>query len=214
MPMVAKETMATAAAPYGLMAMGALHDAGRTLVLVGTDAHFWRVFRSSPEAADGLPDPVDRFSLRVFPLLAHQVGADDCVYPFGGPPYAPFIAWAKASGEAFDSPTGMLVHIKAGLMISYRGALVFEGERPLTGQGHPHPCDTCNDRPCETACPVDALSTDHFYDVPSCKTYLATVAGQSCMQEGCAVRQSCPISQSFNRPPAQSAYHMHQFKGA
>lgn len=202
-----------AAAPFGLMPMGALHDHGRTLVLLGTDAGFWDIFSDTDEATDAQPHPVDRYSQRIIPLIARSAGATDVAYPFGGPPYAPFIAWAKATGEAFDSPTGMLVHIRAGLMISYRGALIFEGEQPLPTTYAVTPCKTCLDRPCTTACPVNALSTEHFYDVPACKSYLNTQQGQDCMSLGCAVRRACPVSQVFNRPAEQSAYHMQQFKG-
>lgn len=207
------DALATTAAPYGLMTMGALHDAGRTLILLGTDAGFWDIFNASPEATDGAPDPVDRYSCRVLPSLAAHIGADDVAYPFGGPPYAPFIAWAKASGEAFDSPTGMLVHVKAGLMVSYRGALIFDGLLALPSRSNANPCIACVGRPCGVSCPVDALSPNHFYDVPACKSYLATQDGQTCMTAGCAVRLACPVSQAFNRPTAQSAYHMTQFKG-
>jgi epoxyqueuosine reductase len=196
------------------MSMGALHEDSKTLVLLGTDARFWEVFSTTTEAMDRQPHPIDRYSQRVVPQIADITGAVDIAYPFGGPPYAPFIAWAKATGEAFDSPTGMLVHIRAGLMISYRGALIFDGEQPLTKPAVVHPCTTCTGRPCEDACPVEALSTEHFYDVPVCKEYLGTHAGETCMTQGCAVRRACPISKRFDRPEAQSAYHMRQFKGA
>ncbi|UWR24079.1 ferredoxin [Sulfitobacter sp. S190] len=195
------------------MPMGALHDAGRTLVLVATAPDFWHHFENSPEMSDGAPDPVDRWSQRILPRIATGCGAREVVYPFGGPPFEPFIAWAKASGEAFDSPTGMLVHLRAGLMISYRGALVFEGQHPLPDANHRSPCDSCATRPCETACPVGALSPDHFYDVPRCKAYLNSAEGADCMTNGCAVRRACPVSVSFNRPPRQSAHHMRYFKG-
>jgi epoxyqueuosine reductase len=208
------DALTAVVAPYGLMTMGALHDEDRTLVMIGTDAGFWEIFQTSTEAMDGQPNSIDRYSQRVLPTMAAQFGAVDVAYPFGGPPYAPFIAWAKATGEAFDSPTGMLVHVKAGMMISYRGALVFDGLLTLPKQSHINPCQTCAERPCEVSCPVNALSPDHFYNVPVCKSYLATQEGQACMTTGCAVRLSCPVSQEFNRPAPQSAYHMRQFKGA
>lgn len=207
------DALSTDAERYGLMQMGALHEDGKTIVLLGTDAGFWNIFKAAPEYLDCQPDPVDRYSMRVLPLLAEKRGALDLRYPFSGPPYAPFIRWAKATGEAFDSPTGMLVHIKAGLMISYRGALIFEGLLPLVGTELANPCDSCAGRPCETACPVDALSVDHFYDVPRCKSFLHSKAGQDCMMRGCIVRRACPISQAFARPEQQSAHHMQAFKG-
>lgn len=202
------------ASPHGLMAMGGLHTQdAKTIVLIGTAAHFLSVFRCSAECQDDLPDPINRWSERVVPLLAKGAGASDIAYPFGRPPYQPFIAWAKETGEAFDSPTGMLVHIRAGMMISYRGALIFDGHVTLPKTAHSSPCTTCNDRSCETACPVGALSPDQFYDVPGCKSFLQSSLGDECMTNGCVVRRACPVSQSFGRPTAQSALHMRAFLG-
>lgn len=208
------EKVEAIAAPHGLMAMGGTHtDTGNTVVLIGTSATFWDHFSKAPEHSDGAANPVDRWSQRVMPQIMRDAGAQDVVYPFGGPPYAPFLSWAKQTGEAFDSPVGMLVHHKAGLMISYRGALMFNARLPLPAVPTPPPCETCTDRPCLTACPVDALSDQHAYDVPACKAYLDTVEGSSCVSRGCAVRRTCPVSQSFDRSPAQSAHHMRAFKG-
>jgi hypothetical protein len=204
-------------APHGLMAMGGLHptgtQAGQTIVLIGTARHFWDHFTQSPEYIEGTPDPMDRWSLRVMPEIAEAAGGTSVAYPFGGPPYAPFIAWAKQTGEAFDSPVGMLVHYRAGLMISYRGAIVFSGRLPLPTQQSPNPCDSCTTRPCIDACPVDALSDKHFYDVPGCKAHIDTPSGTSCITGGCASRLACPVSRSFGRSTEQSAFHMRAFKG-
>jgi len=205
------------AAPYGLMEMGGLQsppDApAQTHVLIGTAPDFWQRFIASPEYTDGAPDALDRWSLRVIPLIANAAEAIDVAYPFGGPPYAPFITWAKASGQAFDSPTGMVVHNRAGLMISYRGALIFEGHWSLPAPSAHSPCDQCTDRPCIPACPIGALSDTHFYDVPACKAHIRTPQGTPCMTYGCATRLACPVSQSFNRPTEQTAFHMRAFKG-
>ncbi|WP_299412836.1 ferredoxin [uncultured Sulfitobacter sp.] len=205
------------AAPHGLMAMGGAHtdidQKPQTVVLVGTAPEFWDHFIQSHEHSDGLADPIDRWSQRILPQIMEAAGGIAVVYPFGGPPYAPFISWAKKTGEAFDSPTGMLVHIRAGLMISYRGGIVFAGRQPLPAQRPQNPCDSCVGRPCIPACPVNALSDQHFYDVPTCKTYINSAAGAGCVTNGCATRLACPISQTFGRPQAQSAAHMHVFKG-
>ena len=83
---------------------------------------FWQAFRGSAERADGGPDPLDRWSARVIGGLADALGAV-ALFPFGGPPWRPFTAWARASGEAWVSPVGLLVHARAGLLVSYRGAL-------------------------------------------------------------------------------------------
>lgn len=205
------------AAPHGLMAMGGVHSTrdqkAQTIVLIGTAPTFWAHFTQSAEFADGEADPIDRWSQRILPQIMEAAGAIGAVFPFGGPPYAPFISWAKQTGEAFDSPVGMLVHYRAGLMISYRGAIVFQGRIPLPALQPANPCDTCAARPCVSACPVNALSDQHFYDVPSCKAHIATDEGAACMDYGCASRLACPVSQSFGRPADQSACHMRAFRG-
>ncbi|KEJ88663.1 hypothetical protein Z948_2161 [Sulfitobacter donghicola DSW-25 = KCTC 12864 = JCM 14565] len=206
------------AAPHGLMAMGGAHSdpdqPKQTIVLIGTAPHFWSHFTQSPEYSDGAPDAIDRWSQRILPPIMEAAGGAAVVYPFGGPPFAPFIAWAKKTGEAFDSPVGMLVHARAGLLISYRGGIVFRGHLNLPAQQPTNPCDTCMDRPCVAACPVGALSDTHFYDVPKCKSHIASSEGQDCMTQGCATRLACPVSQLFNRPMAQNAYHMKAFRGS
>ncbi len=196
-----------AVAPFGLMVMGI--DGAR--VLLGTDASWWPSFSRSPEAVDGAPDPVDRWSKRVINGFADTYNAT-ASYPSDGPPYAPFIAWALATGRFWQSPTGMMIHDRAGLMISIRGALTFAAPlaNPAIGQS---PCNSCADKPCLTACPVGALRVDAPYDVPACKAHIATDAGRDCMTAGCRVRRACPISQSFDRPEAQSAFHMKAFLG-
>jgi len=194
-------------APHGLFVMGSTG----TRVLIGTDSQWWGIFGNSSENHDGEKDPVDRWSKRILNGLANRTGAKAC-FPSDGPPYAPFIAWAMETGRFWQSPTGMMIHDRAGLMISIRGALEFPAPFPVT-QAQTSPCDACVDKPCRTACPVDALSGAHDYDVPACKAYLDTPPGGACMAKGCSVRRACPVSLAFDRPDLQSAFHMKAFRG-
>ena len=89
------------AAPHHLAVMGALHrEAGEvpgheTLVLLGPlQPGFWTAFTQTPEYRDGTPDPMDRWSTRVIGVLAGDLGAR-AIFPFGGPPWHPFIDWAR-----------------------------------------------------------------------------------------------------------------------
>ncbi len=194
----------------GLDIMGGVHEGEATILLLGPGADFWPLFRDSPEMEDGTPDPVNRWSTRVVGAIAHALNAE-ALFPFGGPPYEPFLSWALASGRAWSSPVGMLVHDTAGMMVSFRGALRLPGHMALPDVPSESPCTTCAGQPCTTACPVDALSGSHFYDVAACHAYLDTPAGQDCMTGGCIARRACPISQRFNRAPEQSALHMRSF---
>lgn len=202
--------VAEAAAGEGLALLGALHPAeGGTVALLGPDGlGFWTRFRASPEAGDGALDPMDRWSVRVIGGLAVRFGAE-AAFPFGGPPWRPFTAWARESGAAWESPVGLLVHARLGLFVSYRGALVFAERRALPGP-MTRPCDACA-RPCLGACPVGALGPDG-YDVPRCHAFLDTAAGGDCLARGCAARRACPVGDGL-RDPEQSGFHMAAFHG-
>lgn len=200
-----QDDIAARVAPHGLMVMG---HAGRR-VLIGTDAGWWDIFTQSPEYRTKVKDPVDTWSKRIMGAIAKDLGAQ-ALFPSDGPPYAPFIAWALATGQFWQSPTGMMIHEKAGLMISLRCALEFIEEFQSVPAGT-DPCASCATKPCTSTCPVGALSADAMYDVPSCKAYLDTPGGAACMSGGCLARRACPVSQSFARPEAQSAFHMKAF---
>lgn len=201
-------TCEPAAEDLQLEVLGALHEGDDTIYLLGPhEPGFWQVFTESDEYRDGAPDPLDRWSKRVIGELAESWGGT-AIFPSDGPPYPPFQAWARASGRAWDSPVGMLVHDTTGLWISYRGAVRVPGLRPLPSTGD-KPCLNC-DAPCLKACPVSALGPK-AYDVPKCKEHLNGEDLANCMTQGCAVRRTCPAGQSYGRLPSQSAFHMKVF---
>jgi hypothetical protein len=214
-PRPALSSIATKARGNHLAPLGALHlepdevPGYTSLVLLGpAGPDFWPHVTAAPEFADGAPDPLDRWSLRVIGALASDLGAR-AVFPFDGPPWPSFTGWARRSGRAWSSPVGLLVHDTTGLMLSYRGALALPHRIDLPAPAA-RPCDTCDGQPCRTACPVSALSPDG-YDVPACKTDLDR-PGNDCMARGCAVRRACPLSQGAGRSEAQSAFHMGYFR--
>lgn len=212
------ETLSNAAEARHLRLLGGFHPGPEygvpvrceTLLLVGpAEPAFWPAFQHSPEYRDGAPDPLDRWSKRVLGDWADTLGAT-AVFPSDGPPYAPFIAWAKATGRVHNSPAGILVHDLAGLMVSFRGALALRQHIDLP-PAPPSPCDSCLHRPCLSACPVGALAEGQQYDVPRCKDWLDRDRTRDCMTRGCAVRRACPVSQRYGRAEAQSAFHMRSF---
>ncbi|MDF0602580.1 ferredoxin [Psychromarinibacter sp. C21-152] len=186
-----------------------LPDGTGTLLLLGPrEPRFWPHVTAAPEFADGRPDPLDRWSARVITAIAEDTDAKP-LFPFGGPPYHPFVAWALRSGRAWQSPVGLLVHDRAGLMVSYRGALALP-ERLNLPPAPPCPCETCHDQPCRAACPAAALGPAG-YDLDACRRFLDTGAGRECMEAGCMVRRICPVSRGYGRRTAQSAFHMRAF---
>lgn len=196
----------------GLRILGAVHEAGSTIYLVGPDGPaFWNIFCASPEFRDGRPDPIDRYSTRILNDIAIATDSE-ALFPFGGPPYLPFFQWAVDSGRCFQSPIHLLIHSELGLFASFRGALKFDGTLLIPAPAAP-PCESCLEKPCLAACPVQALTKSN-YDVAACHVFLDSEPGAACMTRGCAVRRACPIGQN-ERLAAQSAFHMKSFhKGA
>jgi hypothetical protein len=204
-------------APHGLAVVGAFHpDPGdgapgrvRTLLLIGArGGDMWRVFRASPEFADGGADPLDRWSRRIVDGVAAEAGAL-ALYPFGGPPYQPFQRWAARGEGAHGSPVGMQVSGTRGLWVSYRGALGFDDHLDIAPALDGNPCTGCA-APCRTACPVDAFASGS-YDVARCVAHIRTAEGADCLEAGCRVRHVCPPGADAAPPPGQCGFHMAAF---
>lgn len=205
-------------APHRLTVMGGfaptaeddLPHGTRSLLLIGpAEPGFWPHLTGQPEWLDGKPDPVDRWSRRVIGRIACDLRGK-ALFPFGGPPWRPFYAWALRTGRVWESPVRLLVHDRAGLWTSFRGALALKQVIAMPPPGD-RPCADCRDTPCLTACRAGAL-TGRGYDVPRCHDWLDDrAAGAECQDGGCLVRRACPLSQSHGRMAEQSAYHMSRF---
>ncbi len=206
-------------AASGLAWRGAFHPAAEdlapagtgTLVLVGfTGNREWPAFASSPEASDEASDPLDRWSRRVIGGLALELDAT-ALFPFGGPPFLPFQRWAQKAEPVAPSPLGILIHPDWGLWHAYRGALAF-GERldlPPPDM-RASPCDSCDGKPCLSACPVDAFSSAG-YDVPACVGHISSPVGENCMSFGCQARRACPVGAEYRHTPGQAHFHIAAF---
>jgi len=185
-----------------------------TLVLLGMVGHrHWPEFAASPEAEDGGPDPLDRWSRRVIGELAAELGAHP-LYPFEGPPWLPFQRWALRAEPVHRSALGMLIHPEWGLWHSYRGALAMAGSWtiPAAIDGG-NPCDRCVAKPCLSACPVGAFSIER-YDVDACAGHLRGPDGGDCLERGCRARRACPVGIDHQYGATQAAFYMRAFRAS
>ena len=186
-------------------------SAARTIVLLGfAGAGHWATFTASPEAADGHPHALDRWSRRTIDGVAERFGGRG-LYPSDGPPWLPFQQWARRAGGVFPSPLGILIHPTWGLWHAYRGAIavadVMPAAAPVRGAS---PCDTCRDRPCLSTCPVGAI-TPGRYDVVACRKHVSSDAGRDCLEQGCRARRACPVGAEHRYEPREAEFHMRAF---
>ena len=189
-------------------------EAAATLVLVGNAGPaMWPVFAASREANDGVPNALDRWSRRVISRLAQAFGGASH-FPFGGPPWHPFIRWARRAGPVYPSPIGPLVHPDFGLWHAYRGAIALRERIEIPPRDdRVSPCETCADRPCLSSCPVGAFSASG-YDVPGCVAHIESRTGAGCLTQGCLARHACPVGQATAYDAPQAAFHMRAFLDA
>ena len=214
--------------PHGLVARGgfairptdevpALDGAvpARALVLVGQAGRsIWSAFSASPERRDGAPDPLDRWSARIGRGIARELGAR-ALFPFGGPPFLPFLRWAARAEPLGASPLGLALHPEHGLWHAWRFALAFPdvpADLAPPPPRPPHACEGCRSKPCLGACPVGAFDAAG-YDVGACRAHLATPAGADCLERGCRARDACPVGVASRYPEAQVRFHMRAFGG-
>lgn len=206
------------AAAFGLTILSAFDDStavpgAQAIALLGfTGPQGWSAFATAPEATDGAPDPLDRWSMRVISHLATAFDAQ-ALFPFGGPPYHPFQRWAARGADLHPSPLGLWVDPQRGLWTSFRGALALP--QPLLVPAPSRtasPCPPCP-KPCLHACPVGAF-TAQGYDVARCSRHLHSAAGAECRQRGCLARLACPLGRDFQPSPAQMQFHMWAFMTA
>lgn len=215
MPDLAAVTAALA--PHGLAVVGAFapgpedgapQETGALLLIGGDGARLWPIFTAAPEAEDGLPDPLDRWSRRVIDGVAAAFGAK-ALYPFDGPPWHPFVRWAGRGEGSRPSPVKIPVSPQRGLWAGYRGALALAGRMTLPPVHATDPCLGCP-APCLAACPVAAFAGES-YDLGACVAHADGPDGADC-RDGCLVRRACPVAPAPE--PAQRRFHMAAFLAA
>ncbi|MCV0429220.1 MAG: hypothetical protein K5905_27535 [Roseibium sp.] len=186
----------------------------KALLLIGsTGPSLWPVFTRSTEYSDDAPHALDRYTKRVLTDLANTNGFR-VLFPFEGPPYYPFQQWAIKCGGFSQSPMGVLAHRDYGPWSGFRAVFLSPDRQPhfigpATMQG---PCETCQDKPCLSVCPANALSREAGYDVPSCRAHLEATENAECLS-GCLARRACPFGAEHQQEAATARFHMRSFLG-
>ena len=213
------DDIAAALAESGLIARGAFYPepadgapagAGTVLLAGNAGPAMWTAFAAETPTGS---DPLDTWCRSVLEDIAARFGAT-ALLPSDGPPYLPFQRWAMRAADVYRSPLGILIDPQYGLWHGYRGALAFPGRLQLPQRAaREHPCESCSERPCLSACPVAAFG-EGGYDVPACAAHLRDDAGADCMTLGCRARRACPVGRDHVFGAAQAGFHMRAFLAA
>lgn len=167
------------------------------------------MFRRFARERSPATDPMDDWTRETVDAFAADLDAK-AVYPFDRP-HLPFLTWARRGGGGRVSPLGLNIHPIYGLWHAYRAALlfpvVFDLPRHTAGA---HPCESCENKPCLTACPVHAFDGKN-YDVAACWQHILHDRVQSCDPGGCKARLACPVGKAFTYSTPQMAFHMKAF---
>lgn len=189
----------------------------KSLVMVGVaGSAFWPKFETSQEYKSylaGEADPLDRWSKRIGDQIAKEFSGF-AVYPFSGPPYYPFIQWAKRCETLHSSKMGFSIHPEYGLWHAFRFALLLPkafSEFESNNQDNPiNPCETCSKSPCLNTCPVGAYTISGF-DPDACFKYLSQNENGECRTKGCIARRSCPEGADYVYVHKHAEFHMTAF---
>jgi hypothetical protein len=170
------------------------------------------MFRRFATQRDERSASMDEWTKAVVDPLAASLHAR-AVYPFDLP-HQPFLTWARKAGAGHTSPLGLNIHQHYGLWHAYRAALLFPVafDMPCNSAGA-HPCENCVERPCLSACPVNAFDGTQ-YGVAACGQHVLSPAGEDCMTGGCKARLACPVGKQYQYHPRQIQFHMRAFQAA
>jgi hypothetical protein len=192
------------------VSLAALLPGARAALIVGSGGPtFFDGFAAgAPEARDGAPNPLDRFTRRAVGMAARSalepLGVRHAVYhPFdGAEPLLPFQRLGRAAGLGGPSPLGLQIHPVFGAWWAYRALVVLDRALPSAappGDG----CEGCP-APCVAACPASAVARAGF-SVAVCHSHRQVA--EPC-RLSCAARIACVRGPEHRYRDEELAFHM------
>ena len=128
------------------------------------------------------------------------------LYPQPADARLPIQQLGRAAGWHHDSPLGLGIHPDYGLWFAYRSVFVTSLELPTQSVVQAaSPCEACLEKPCISACPVDAASSMAAFDIPACTGFRLRDA--SPCRHQCLARIACPVGAAHRYSSAQQHYH-------
>lgn len=151
--------------------------------------------------------PIDSFSVDI----VNRYFADACsgnsveiLYPHSSR-IVPLQKLGTLAGWHHASPFRVGINAEWGSWFAYRAVVLADTEFEVTPKmDAPSPCDSCEEKPCITACPADALAGNHGSLQP-CIDYRLT--DDSRCKARCFSRLACPVAVEHRYSMEQINYH-------
>lgn len=177
-----------------------------SLVLIGHSGNtMWQRLHKHKEGVRG-QDPVDEFSISYTKMFIEKY-LDGCEYIvlYPGELPIPLQQLGTIAGWHHRSPLGLGINSAYGPWFGYRAAMLVRAKLPvMVDRLGESPCEQCADKPCISACPVNALSDSKFPNISICVDY--RLQEQSPCELQCLARLACPVGKEFRYCEEQLNY--------
>lgn len=184
---------------------GVEFDRYDTLILLGQGGtRLWEYISSTSPPNDSRFDETSVALAAT--LVRDHIGDVDYEIVYPGAALLPLGRLADLAGWGRPSPLGLTINEEFGLWLAHRVALLVAAQIPATSRDDiGHPCDSCADKPCITACPVRAVDATTGFDVASCTSF--RIEDDSACAHCCLARLACPIGTEHRYSEEQMVYH-------
>lgn len=174
-----------------------------TVLLANAGSALWKAM-----SREGLqfPDPVDTFSTKVAIEYAteHLQAEFKVLYP-SSEYLVSLPELGKLAGWSHMSPLRVGIHPKYGTWFAYRILILLSVKLPPTERVETeHPCLSCVDRPCQSACPASAVNEIGDFNLDKCFGYRDRQ--DSPCASLCLSRIRCPVGSEYRYTKDQINY--------
>ncbi|MAW52311.1 MAG: hypothetical protein CME01_05745 [Geminicoccus sp.] len=196
----------------GFVILDVISNGDQTDMAIGSAGRpFWDAVSQSREWIEQHDNPIDQYTARLINQLLRADQGESAIYPFDSDAPNFVQLWPATFPKIAASQLGPMIHPDFGLWMAARAhiilpqaCLTFDDTKSFS------PCESCRDKPCLSACPVNAFSASKPYNHLACAAYLKT--DPACFSGGCDARAACPHGQSWQLPEDQARYHQTRFR--
>ena len=150
-------------------------------------------------------EPIDNFSTLISLQFLTMFLDTEAYYLYPSDLPIPLGRIGHRAGWSFQSPMGISIHPEFGTWFAYRTMFLLKDHVAQSDSApFEHPCNSCEDKPCISACPSGAVGEIGQFGMDDCSLY--RIKDQSPCSFTCISRTRCPVGAEFQYLPEQLEY--------